>query len=244
MKKIMIAAAVLAAGSIQAQVKKPASMTTAKPAAGIFKNSVDSFSYAAGLSVAESMKGAGVEKLNSQLVARAMNDVFTNTTPLLTKAQADMTLQEKLQEYAKKKSDADKAPALAFLANNKKRAGVIALPNGLQYEIIKAGDANGLKPLAVDTVVVDYVGTLIDGTEFDNSVKRGEPATFPLNRVIRGWTEILQLMPKGSEWKVYIPGDLAYGENPPPGSPIKPNAVLVFDITLHDIKPATPAASK
>ncbi len=108
----------------------------------------------------------------------------------------------------------------------------------MQYEVIKAGNPSNAKPKAIDTVVVNYIGKLMDGTEFDNSVKRGQAATFPLNGVIKGWTEILQLMPIGSHWKVYIPGDLAYGEYPPQGTPIKPNDVLIFDITLEDIKPA------
>ena len=126
---------------------------------------------------------------------------------------------------------------------NKTKAGVVALPNGLQYEIQKEGEPNGAKPKAIDTVVVNYIGTLTNGTEFDNSFKRGQPASFPLNGVIRGWTEILQLMPKGAKWKVYIPSELAYGENPP-SQQIPANAVLVFEISLEDIKPAVPAEIK
>jgi FKBP-type peptidyl-prolyl cis-trans isomerase FklB len=105
------------------------------------------------------------------------------------------------------------------------------------YEVIKAGDPNGIKPRAIDTVEVDYIGTLTDGTEFDNSVKRGQPATFPLGGVIKGWTEILQLMTIGAHWKVYIPSELGYGERGAGGS-IPPNATLIFEITLRDIKPA------
>jgi FKBP-type peptidyl-prolyl cis-trans isomerase len=108
---------------------------------------------------------------------------------------------------------------------------------------MKAGAPNGIKPKDVDTVVVNYIGTLIDGTEFDNSIKRGAPATFPLRGVIRGWTETLQYMTKGDHWKVYIPEDLAYGANPPTQA-IPPYSVLIFEITLEDIKQATPAASK
>jgi FKBP-type peptidyl-prolyl cis-trans isomerase FklB len=114
---------------------------------------------------------------------------------------------------------------------------VITLPNGLQYEILKAGDATARKPLATDTVVVNYKGTLVDGTEFDNSFTRGEPATFPVNGVIRGWTEILQLMPKGSHWKVFIPSELGYGDRGAGGA-IPPGAALVFEIVLEDIKGA------
>lgn len=246
MKKLMFSAvAAMAFIHVDAQIKKPVP-AAAKPkamATGL-KNASDSLSYAVGMSVAGSMQQSGVEKLNSQLFAKAINDVYSKSKTVFTPEEASMTIQNKLQEYAKKKSEAQKAEGQNFLALNKRRTNIIALPNGLQYEIIKAGDANGPKPKAVDTVVVDYVGTLTNGTEFDNSVKRGQPATFPLNGVIRGWTEILQLMPKGSHWKVYIPSELGYGERPPQGAPIPPNAVLIFEITLIDIKPAVPAQTK
>ncbi|MEO7265290.1 MAG: FKBP-type peptidyl-prolyl cis-trans isomerase, partial [Ferruginibacter sp.] len=147
------------------------------------------------------------------------------------------TLQHQLQAFAQKKSGAETAKGKAFLEANKKRPGVITLPDGLQYEILKGGDASAIKPLASDTVVVNYKGSLIDGTEFDNSFTRGEPATFPVNGVIRGWTEILQLMPKGSHWKVYIPSELGYGDRGAGGA-IPPGAALVFEIVLEDVKGA------
>ena len=242
MKKLMLALAIAGAGSATAQVKKAAAPST-KPAVPVFKNATDSFSYAAGLSVAESMKGAGVEKLNAKLCAQAMNDVFTHGPALLTKEEANMTLQNKLKEYADNKANAMKAAGVNFLAANRRRTSVKELPGGIQYEVMKAGDPNGVKPKDVDTVVVNYIGTLIDGTEFDNSIKRGAPATFPLRGVIRGWTETLQYMTKGDHWKVYIPEDLAYGANPPTQA-IPPYSVLIFEITLEDIKQAVPAASK
>lgn len=244
MKKIMVCAmAASAVCSANAQVKQTTVKTTVKTNTPslVLKNSIDSFSYAAGMSVAASMRHAGAEQLNTGLFVKAMNDVYGKSKTVLTEEQANMTLQQKLQEFAKTKSDAQKAEGTVFLAANAKKSGITSLPNGLQYQVISAGEPNGAKPLAVDTVVVDYIGTLTNGTEFDNSVKRGQPATFPLNGVIRGWTEILQLMPKGAHWKVYIPSDLAYGENPPQGAPIPPNAVLVFEITLKDIKPAKTA---
>jgi len=241
MKKLMLCA-ITALAIMNAAAQKKAT-TVSKPVAkkiaiSPFKNALDSFSYAAGMSVAESMQNAGVTNLNTQMVAKAMNDVFSKSKTALTQDLSGMILQQKLQEYAKKKGDAQKAICQNFLNQNKKRPGIIALQNGLQYEVVKAGDPNAAKPKAVDTVVVNYIGKLMDGTEFDNSVKRGQAATFPLNGVIKGWTEILQLMTIGSHWKVYIPGDLAYGEYPPQGTPIKPNDVLIFDITLEDIKPA------
>ena len=245
MKKLMVCTiAVVAMMNAEAQkkaapVSKPVASLKMNPSP--FKNSLDSFSYAAGMSVAESMQNAGVTNLNTQLVAKAMNDVFNKAKPLFSQDQSGMILQQKLQEFSKKKGSAQKQICQNFLDQNKKRPGVIALPNGLQYEVIKAGEANGAKPKVIDTVIVNYIGTLMDGTEFDNSKKRGQAATFPLNGVIKGWTEILQLMTKGAHWKVFIPGDLAYGEYPPQGTPIKPNDLLIFEITLEDFKPAQAA---
>ena len=248
MKKVILCtSAFVSMYHVQAQTKltkMPPPASAVRIISPAFKNATDSFSYAAGMSVAESMRQAGADKLNTALFAKAMNDVYSKSKTAFTKEAANMTLQNKLQEFAKKRSDLQKAEGLNFLAANKKKNGIISLPNGLQYEVIKAGDPAGMKPKVVDTVVVNYIGTLTNGTEFDNSVKRGQPATFPLNGVIRGWTEILQLMPKGANWKVFIPSELAYGENPPQGAQIPPNSVLVFEITLLDIKPAVPAQTK
>lgn len=239
MKKIVFC---LMAISLQqfsiAQVKKlsvPKSKTASTDV--VLKNAIDSFSYAAGLSIAGSMQQQGIDNINSSILSKALDDVLKKKPQLLTQEQATMTLQQKLQEYSNKKNAAVKAKGEAFLAENKKRKEVTTLPNGLQYEVLKAGEAGGIKPAPIDTVVVDYVGTLIDGTEFDNSIKRGEPAEFPLNGVIKGWTEILQLMTKGDKWKVYIPSELGYGERGAGGS-IPPNSTLIFEINLIDIKPA------
>ncbi len=241
MKKLMLTAVtVMALAAVNAQ-KKP---TTAKPALKVnkpitgLKNAIDSFSYAAGMSIGESLQQAGANKINSQLFAKGIDDIFAKSATAFTKDQASMTLQQKLQEFTKQKGDEQRQECQNFLEINKKRNGIFVLPSGLQYEILKAGEANGTKPTATDTVVVNYVGTLINGQEFDNSFKRGQAATFPVGGVIRGWTEVLQLMTKGAHWKVYIPSDLAYGENPPPGSGITPNALLIFEITLEDIKQA------
>lgn len=235
---------VLMAGSVtvtvnaqKTPVKKPVTAKTVATAP-VLKSAVDSFSYAAGYNIANSMKQQGVTAINAAMVQRAMDDVFKKRTTLLTEEQCGMTLQQKLQEFAHKKLSAERAKGDAYLEANKKKPGVTALPNGLQYEIMKAGDPAGMKPTAADTVVVHYVGTLTDGTKFDASTDRGEPATFPVNGVIRGWTEILQLMTKGAKWKVTIPSDLAYGERGA-GGVIGPNATLVFEIDLLDIKPAT-----
>ena len=200
-------------------------------------SSIDSFSYAAGIVIANQLKGQGIDQLNLPLMMIGMNDVLSNNKTLMTPEQAGMTLQQKLQEYNQKKAELLKLKGVEFLDNCKKRPGVIALPNGLQYEVLTAGDPNGMRPTKEDTVVVHYVGTLIDGTEFDNSVKRGEPIEFPLGGVIKGWTEILQLMTIGSKWKVYIPSELGYGERGA-GASIPPYSTLIFEIDLKNIKPA------
>ncbi len=248
MKKLMLTAiAAILLLNVNAQKKvlpvKKTSTVAVKPNVG-FKNAVDSFSYAAGMNIGASLMQAGATKINSALFAKALNDVYSKSKTDLTIEQAGITLQQKLQEFTKNKTDAQKQEGQTYLDANKKRNGVIALANGLQYEVIKAGEPTGPKPQTVDTVVVNYIGTLVNGTEFDNSFKRGKPISFPLTGVIKGWTEILQLMTKGSHWKVYIPGDLAYGEYPPQGSPISPNALLIFDMTLEDIKPAKTAETK
>jgi len=154
----------------------------------------------------------------------------------MTTFRAEM--MKKQQAKATEASDTNKQVGQKFLAANKAKEGVVTLPSGLQYKIIKQGD--GPKPTASDTVVTNYRGTLIDGTEFDSSYKRGEPATFPVGQVIKGWTEALQLMPVGSKWQLYIPSDLAYGERSP-GGEIGPNSTLIFDIELLSIQDNKPA---
>jgi len=248
MKKITIGLLVLSFAGMTAQAQtKPAPKPAAKPAvkpaakpvvaAPVLKNGLDSFSYAVGMNISASMKQQGVTSVSGTIMQKAIDDVLRNKTTLLTNEQANMTLQQKLQEYAMKKANAEKEKANIYLASNKKKPGVTALSNGLQYEVMTAGDPNGMKPTPEDTVVVHYLGTLTNGKKFDASYDRGEPASFPLNGVIRGWTEILQLMTIGAKWKVTIPSDLGYGDRGA-GADIPPGATLVFDIELLDIKPA------
>jgi len=222
----------------EAQTKQPVKtpVKTVVPV-NAMKYLLDRFSYAAGLNIAANMKEQGINTINAAMMQRAINDVFQNKPKLLTQEIANMKLQEQLAAFANKKSAAEKAKGLAFLAENKKRKEVIELPNGMQYEILKAGDPNAGKPTAADTVVVHYAGTLIDGKPFDSSLERGEPATFPVGGVIQGWTKILQMMTKGSKWKVYIPSEWAYGDRGA-GHAIQPGATLVFEIELLDIKTA------
>jgi len=237
MKKTGLCLLAFVSVTFMANAQKTAEKKSAPATANPMKNAVDSFSYAAGFNIAQSMKQQGVPSINGDLVKKAMEDVYAGKTPLLNEEQSTMTLQEKLQAFMQKKMAADKLKGAAYLEQNKKKPGVKTLPSGLQYEIIKSGAAGGKKPgSSQDTVVVHYRGTLIDGTKFDASYDRGEPATFPLNQVIRGWTEILQQMVVGDKWKVSIPSDLAYGEAGR-GPVIGPNQVLVFEMELMDVNP-------
>jgi FKBP-type peptidyl-prolyl cis-trans isomerase FklB len=248
MKKLLICAgaflftAAIAMGQ-KTKAKPAAKTSTAATAPKVnMKSLVDSFSYAAGMNIAVNMKEQGITNINAALMAKAIDDVFSGKTRALTNESANACLQTQMGIYdEKKKAEASKkiAPEIAkgqaFLAANKNRPGVITLPDGLQFEVIKAGDSTGMKPTMADTVVVSYVGKLIDGIEFDSSTKNGGPVTFPVGRVIQGWVEILQLMTKGAHWKVYIPYELGYGTQGS-GPLIAPGAALVFDMTLEDIK--------
>ncbi len=248
MKQILISSIFLftAVISVSAQSsRKPVTRTTTKsaakpaekPTAPAFKNLLDSFSYAAGFNVATNMKAQGINKLNVAMMQKGLDDVFKNNPAALTTEASNACMQQQLAIFAAEKSDIDKAKGRAFLEANKKRKEVITLPDGLQYEIIKSGDVNGKHPTLTDSAVVHYIGTLIDGVEFDNSYKRGQPYATLLTRVVQGWTEILQLMKPGDQWKVYIPSELAYNDNGAAGGAIPPHSVLIFDMTLVEIRP-------
>jgi FKBP-type peptidyl-prolyl cis-trans isomerase FklB len=235
MKKVLIIICAGAASIANAQTKKPAA--TKKPVinkinAPVIKNSLDSFSYAIGVQGASFYKSQGAEKVNVEFVKKAFDDVFSNKPLLLTTEICNMTVQNKMQELMSNKSLTEKETGRKFLEENKKRPGVIALPNGLQYEIIKAG--TGEKPKATDTVKAHYAGSLINGQEFDNSYKRGQPLEIPVGGVIQGWVQALQMMPVGSKWKLYIPSDLGYGDRGAGGA-IPGGAALIFEIELLEI---------
>jgi FKBP-type peptidyl-prolyl cis-trans isomerase len=180
-----------------------------------------------------------------KFVLQGIQDAVGNSKPMLTDDQIK-TVMTALQTEVQKKQEAKRVAAEAtnkkagadFQAANKAKPGVVTLPDGLQYKILTAG--TGPKPTATDTVVCNYKGTLVDGTEFDSSYKRGQPATFPVGRVIKGWTEALQLMPVGSKWQLVIPSDLAYGQRGQ--GPIGPNSTLIFEVELMSIKPPAPPA--
>ncbi len=250
-RSLIVAACTLVTVAGIAQAKKP--VTAAKPAvktataANLFKNNTDSVSYAVGIRMVQSLKAQGFDNVNVSLLQKAISDVTQNRKPLLTDADIYKCMGEFQQKVAavkdaeaKKeiaaKSGVNRKEGAEFLANNAKRAGVITLPSGLQYEILKAGTDNTTRPTLASTVKVHYTGTLLNGTKFDSSVDRGQPITFPLTNVIQGWQQAVQLMTVGSKWKLYIPADLAYGDYPQPGGAITPGATLVFEVELLGIE--------
>jgi FKBP-type peptidyl-prolyl cis-trans isomerase FklB len=196
-------------------------------------------SYALGMNIGRGLTRQGAD-VDSAALARGLRDTLSGAKPLLTDAEAEAALGQ-LQAAVHAKQDAEMQKigeanmkeGEEFLAANKTKDGVVTLPSGLQYKIISQG--TGPKPTAADTVVCNYRGTFINGTEFDSSYKRGEPATFPVGGVIKGWTEALQLMPVGSKWQLFIPPDLAYGSRGAGGA-IGPNQTLIFDVELISIK--------
>ena len=194
---------------------------------------MDKISYALGLSMGQNLMGSGVEKLNYQDLALGIEDVLTHQQPKISYQEAQQVLNQFFQELEAKVAGAAKAEGEKFLAENAKREGVKVTASGLQYEILEP--SLGQKPKATDTVRVHYEGTLIDGSVFDSSYRRGESITFPLNGVIKGWTEGLQLMSVGSKYKFFIPYQLAYGERGA-GASIPPYAALIFTVELLGIE--------
>jgi FKBP-type peptidyl-prolyl cis-trans isomerase len=197
-------------------------------------------SYAIGMNVGSGLHRQGIE-LDDAALLQGMKDALSGGKTLMTEDEARAALmklqtemQAKQQAKAQQEGDTNKKEGEAFLAANKGKEGVVTLPSGLQYKILKEG--SGPKPTAADSVVSNYRGTLINGTEFDASEKHGGPATFPVSGVIKGWTEALQLMPVGSKWQLFVPSDLAYGPRGTPGGPIGPNSTLIFEVELVSIK--------
>ena len=194
---------------------------------------MNAVSYCIGLSVAGSLQQQNLGAISPEVIGEAIKDVFEGKELKYSYDQADGIIQNYLQSVMAAKFEGNKSAGEAFLAENGAREGVTTLDSGLQFEVVKAGD--GEFPSATSSVTVHYHGTLIDGTVFDSSIERGQPATFGVNQVIKGWTEALQLMPKGSTYKLYIPEHLAYGANPHPGGPIEPFMTLIFDVELLEI---------
>jgi len=215
------------------------------------KTEKDKVSYAIGTSEGKRLQ-QGIKQsqidVDTAVILRAIKDVLSNGKLLLTDQEVQTTLttlqadMRKKQELAQQQAaETNKKEGDAFLAANKTKEGVITLPSGLQYKVLQEG--TGPKPSASDTVTVNYRGTLLNGAEFDSSFKRGQPASFGVGQVIRGWTEALQLMPVGSKWQVFIPSDLAYGPHGS-GPTIGPNATLIFEVELLSTQPkAAPATA-
>lgn len=183
--------------------------------------------------MANNFRSTGIHSISMEDFAEAMNTVFEGKEPSMTYEEAQGVLNEFFQRIQNEKKELNLKAGKEFQEINKQKAGVTTLPNGLQYEILEKGE--GALPKSTDTVEVHYEGTLIDGSIFDSSIRRGEPASFPVTAVIPGWTQILQMMPVGSKWRVVIPAELAYGERGA-GQMIEPNMTLIFIIQLLRIE--------
>ena len=190
---------------------------------------MDKFSYGLGMGIGQNLLSMGVDNMNIEDFVKALKDVLSGAKTEMSHSEAQQVVNEHFRKLAEAAYEQNKASGEAFLAANAKKEGVTVLPSGLQYEIITEGD--GKKPSATDRVQCHYEGTLIDGTVFDSSIKRGEPAVFGVNQVIKGWVEALQLMQEGAKWRLYIPYDMAYGEHGA-GEMIPPYSALVFDVEL------------
>lgn len=193
---------------------------------------MDKISYALGLSIANNFKSAGINKLDIDSFKKAVEDVLAGNKTAVSYDEAKQLLNDYFTQLQEEKFDINQKAGEEFLAANKNKEGVVTLPSGLQYLILKKGE--GAIPKATDQVKCHYHGTLIDGTVFDSSVERGTPATFGVNQVIQGWVEALQLMPVGSKWRLFIPSNLAYGTRGA-GEMIEPNSSLIFDVEVLDI---------
>ncbi len=190
-------------------------------------------SYSVGMSIGQSLQGQNLDQIDLDTFIEGIKAIFNNDTLKYTPEEANTKITTYINAMNETRYADNKKAGEEFLANNGTKEGVTTLPSGLQYEVLEEG--NGQKPEATSQVTVHYHGTLPDGTVFDSSVSRGEPATFGVNQVIKGWTEALQLMPAGAKWKLYIPENLAYGANPRPGGPIKPYMALIFDVELISV---------
>lgn len=196
-------------------------------------NDIEKLSYSLGLNIASSLKKQGFEKLDTSLLGQAIGDVMSGGNLKIDPQEAGVFLNDYFGKMQAKKHEGAIKAGRDFLVANSKKEGVITLESGLQYQVMTEGA--GVKPNINSTVTTHYHGTTIDGTVFDSSVERGSPASFPVNGVIAGWTEALQLMPLGSKWRLFVPSNLAYGERGA-GGDIGPHATLIFEVELLEIK--------
>ncbi len=193
---------------------------------------MDKVSYALGLSIGNNFQNSGIKDLNVDDFVKGLKDVLSEEKPAISYDEAKKVINDYFVKLQQESMELNKKAGEEFLAINKNREGVVTLPSGLQYQILKKG--TGAKPTASDSVRCHYHGTLINGEVFDSSVERGEPAVFGVSQVIRGWVEALQLMEEGAKWRLFIPSHLAYGEQGA-GASIGPNSTLIFDVELLDI---------
>ena len=232
-KSILFVLIILSIGNLFAQSKKKsASQAATAPASVKLNDQTDSLSYSIGIMVASFYKQQGITNINDAMVNKAIKDKMSGDSTLLTEQQCNQVLMGFIEKAKAEKAAAAKKQGEAFLAANKTKPGVITTASGLQYIVLKQG--TGPKPALTDKVKCDYEGKLIDGTVFDSSVKQGKPIEFAVNGVIAGWTEALQLMNTGSKYRLFIPSNLAYGDQQM-GSDIKPGSTLIFDVDLIEI---------
>ena len=242
MKKLLLIVLVSATGLAMAQSKKEVLEENKKLKMEIeemktikvdFNDEHKKFSYAVVKMVIGNLKEQGTDSLDETASQAALKDYFADTSQL-NDNEIQNVIQSYMQKVMEKKTESAKGEEIAFLAENGKKDGIITLASGMQYEVLKAGEGT-VSPSPESTVSVHYTGSLINGSVFDSSVERGEPATFPVNGVIKGWTEALQLMKAGDKWKLYIPSELGYGARGA-GANIPPHSLLIFDVELLEIK--------
>ena len=193
---------------------------------------MDKFSYAIGLGIGQNLLSMGAQGINVEDFAQAIKDVLDRKETAISHTEAREIVNKYFEELEAKMNAANIENGKTFLEENKKNPNIHTLPSGLQYEVLKEG--NGKQPKATDKVKCDYEGTLIDGTMFDSSIKRGQPAVFGVNQVIPGWVEALQLMSEGAKWRLYIPAELGYGAQGA-GEMIPPHSTLIFDVELIEV---------
>jgi FKBP-type peptidyl-prolyl cis-trans isomerase FklB len=240
----MAALCVLAAAQNPAVPNAPAPKTqSGQPDNSPFKTPKEKQSYALGMNIGDTLRRQSID-VDPAIFQQGVKDAMAGGKTQMSEEEASQVLMQlqqevraKAEEKQKQLATTNKTEGDAFLAANKAKQGVVTLPDGLQYKILAPG--NGPKPTATDTVTVNYKGTLINGKEFDSSYKRGQPATFPVGGVIKGWTEALQLMPVGAKWQLFIPATLAYGEQQR-GPDISPNSTLIFEVELLSIQDKQP----
>ena len=194
---------------------------------------MDKISYAIGMSMASNLMNSGLRDIEVESFVKAFTEVMNNETTTISPEEANQTLQEYFSKQQEEMLNKNLEAGKAFLEENSQKENIVSLPSGLQYEVINEG--SGEKPKATDSVKCHYHGTLLNGTVFDSSVQRGQPAVFGVNQVIKGWVEALQLMSVGSKWRLFIPSDLAYGSQGA-GNTIEPNSTLIFEVELLGIE--------